>query len=137
MQDAQVNALTSRLPNASTKMFLLQAFFGIGACVAPIISTIYIQHYPTTAYSYYFISFGVAIFTLIALVVVFQGRTDDQVASKSESQNNAQEGQLPVVGGGSGSGAKMKRILGDPKVYLLLCYSFIYVSKHFNLHFLR
>jgi hypothetical protein len=80
-EDALANAMTSRLPSASTKLSLLHAFFGLGATIAPFISTQFVKHV-SKAYRYYTVAAAVAVFTALLLVLVFEGRTDDQVVGR-------------------------------------------------------
>jgi len=79
LQDAQVNALTSRLPNAATKMFLMHAVYGLGATISPLVSTEFVKAVPAKFYTYFAVSVGLALATFLCLVGVFRGRTEDQV----------------------------------------------------------
>ena len=80
LQDAQVNTLASRLPrHASTIMFLLHAMYGLGATVAPLVSTQFVKSMDQHVYYYYCVSLGLAFFTMSALIVVFGLRTEDQI----------------------------------------------------------
>ena len=74
-----MNSLTSRLPNASTKMFLMHAVYGFGATVSPLVSTAFVQHEQDRVYTYFAVSLGLAAITAGLLVVFFRGRTEDQV----------------------------------------------------------
>ncbi|ORY26856.1 major facilitator superfamily domain-containing protein [Naematelia encephala] len=115
LQDAQVNSLTSRLPGASTKMFLMHAVYGLGATVSPLVSTEFVKRVPRI-YLYFTVSLGLAIITLVVLALVFRGRTEDQVV-----------GVRPDVEK-SASGGKMKRILTTPVVHYMAIYICIYVG---------
>lgn len=80
LQDAQVNTLASRLPrHASTIMFLLHAMYGLGATVAPLVSTQFVKSMDQHVYYYYCVSLGLAFFTMSCLIVVFGLRTEDQI----------------------------------------------------------
>ncbi|ORX40812.1 major facilitator superfamily domain-containing protein [Kockovaella imperatae] len=74
---AQVNNITSRLPNASTKMFIVQACFGLGATVSPFISTPFAQHVKR-AYLYFLVAMAVALAGMVIILVTVQGRTEAQ-----------------------------------------------------------
>jgi hypothetical protein len=155
-EDALANAMTSRLPSASTKLSLLHAFFGLGATIAPFISTQFVKHV-SKAYRYYTVAAAVAVFTALLLVLVFEGRTDDQVVGRrvtalssggirsdpsegreqhgheredSASEIKQKEEGYEQEGGGGGTGDKMKRILKLRSVWAVVVYSFIYVSGH-------
>lgn len=80
LQDAQVNTLASRLPrHASTIMFLLHAMYGLGATVAPLVSTQFVKSLDSHVYYYYCVSLGLAFFTMSTLILVFGLRTEDQI----------------------------------------------------------
>jgi fucose permease len=124
----------SRLPNASTRMSLLHAWFGAGATISPFISTLFVKHVPQ-AYRYYLVAAAVAI------VVT---RTADQIV-KMDDNDNGEEG-IPLNPSGQeverevvekkkqqGSGDKMWTILKMPAVYAIVIYMFIYVSRRFCL----
>jgi fucose permease len=98
-QDAQVNSLTSRLPDASTKMFLMHAVYGLGATVSPFVSTAFVQHEPTHVYYYFAVSLALAILTALVLALVFRGRTEDQVVGKrlpDEESSTEVQGGVPM-----------------------------------------
>lgn len=140
-QDAQVNALTTRLPNASTKMFLMHAVYGLGATLAPLVSTQFVKRIPTRFYLYFCVSVGLGLATAMALILVFQGRTDDQVVGRRQpdpvtvnrvnqqelsSVANREKDSIPPDSGGSGK--KMKAIMRMPAMHYMAFYIFIYVS---------
>ena len=191
-QDAQVNNVTSRLPNASTKMFAVQACFGVGGTIAPLISTAFADHVPRRAYLYFFVAMGIALVTLVTMILTIQGRTEEQVigtptrppnialqtATKSEAplgntevrpaeisiadsrpvasapQGTEKEDLSPFrdpappnvtlatdpqIAGESellnqerrkSSGEKMKMILSTRATWMLMMYSFVYVSSY-------
>jgi fucose permease len=126
----------SRLPNASTRMSLLHAWFGAGATISPFISTLFVKHVPK-AYKYYLVAAGVAVVVTITLIVVFEFRTADQIV-KMDSE---EEESIPLNPSGDeqelvvekkkqqGSGDKMWTILKMPSVYAIVLYMFIYVSS--------
>ncbi|XAO21781.1 hypothetical protein I312_100537 [Cryptococcus bacillisporus CA1280] len=140
LQDAQVNSLTSRLPNSSTKMFLMHAWYGFGATVSPFVSTAFVQHVPQRVYIYFAVSLGLAIVTAIALVAVFRLRTDDQIVGKREEtdQDSTDSSEVPAAVNSEGqvsekkpkrdSSSKMKRIMKTPVVHCMAFYMVIYVG---------
>ncbi|KIR36392.1 hypothetical protein I310_00521 [Cryptococcus deuterogattii CA1014] len=140
LQDAQVNSLTSRLPNSSTKMFLMHAWYGFGATISPFVSTAFVQHIPQRVYLYFAVSLGLAIITAIALVAVFHLRTDDQIVGKREEtdQDSTDSSEVPAAVNSEGqvsekkpkhdSSSKMKRIMKTPVVHCMAFYMVIYVG---------
>jgi fucose permease len=129
----------SRLPNASTRMSLLHAWFGAGATISPFISTLFVKHVPQ-AYRYYLVAAAVAIVVTITLVLVFEFRTADQIVKMDDNDNGEEE--IPLNPSGQeverevvekkkqqGSGDKMWTILKMPAVYAIVTYMFIYVSR--------
>ncbi|KAL7424380.1 hypothetical protein Q5752_000062 [Cryptotrichosporon argae] len=82
LQDAQVNALVSRLPRADIIMFLVHAVYGLGATVAPLVSTQFVERIPDRVYLYYAVSLGMALATAALVILVFAGRTEDQVVGR-------------------------------------------------------
>lgn len=127
----------SRLPNASTRMSLLHAWFGAGATVAPFISTLFVKHVPK-AYRYYLVAAGVAIVVAITLIIVFELRTADQIVKMDREEeesiplNPSGEAGLETVVAEKkkqqGSGDKMWEIFKMPSVHAIILYMFIYVS---------
>lgn len=101
-QDAQVNTLTSRLPAASHKVFYVQSCFGLGATIAPFISTAFAQHVPDRAYLYYLVAVGVALGTAVVLVLVFETRTEEQIVGHLDETR-----QLQAEGVSHDSGEKV------------------------------
>lgn len=82
LQDAQVNSMLTRMPNANTLMFLMHAMYGLGATASPLVTTQFVKHVENTVYYYYAVSLGLAAVTCVLLLVVFQLRTDDQVVGR-------------------------------------------------------
>ncbi|BEI86825.1 hypothetical protein CcaverHIS002_0701710 [Cutaneotrichosporon cavernicola] len=76
--DAQVNNITSRLPNAGTKMAFVQACFGLGGTLAPFLSTAFAAHVDKAWY-YYFVAMGVSMIALVVMLVAFDMRTEEQL----------------------------------------------------------
>jgi MFS family permease len=126
-------------------MSLLHAWFGAGATISPFISTLFVKHVPQ-AYRYYLVAAAVALIVAITLVLVFEGRTAEQIV-KMDSEGDGEEeiplnpnpsGEQVVVVGErekkerQGSGDKMWSILKMPAVYAIVTYMFIYVSSFLN-----
>ncbi|KAK6903976.1 hypothetical protein I203_107487 [Kwoniella mangroviensis CBS 8507] len=133
LQDAQVNSLVTRLENSSTKMFLMHAMYGFGATVSPFVSTAFVQHIPNHVYYYFAVSLGLALVTVLALVVVFRGRTDNQVVGKRQlevkvNKDGSTTENEPASKENEGSGGKMKQILKAPVVHYMAFYMLIYVG---------
>jgi MFS family permease len=143
-QDAQVNSITSRLPNANTKMFLLHAFYGLGATISPLVATEFVKREPNRVYLYFAVSLGLGITTVVALLSVFQLRTEDQVVGKREPAARPAETEASndkdVTAASEpldevekeeeeGSGNKLKRIWKTPAVHFMAFYLAIYVSS--------
>ncbi|WVQ76819.1 hypothetical protein IAR50_006493 [Cryptococcus sp. DSM 104548] len=141
LQDAQVNSLTSRLPNAPTKMFLMHAWYGFGATISPFISTAFVQHIPDRVYLYFTVSVALAAVTAAMLLGVFQLRTEDQIVGNRTEEKEEEEKELPPSETAQGteprepvkrqvqdSGSKMKRILKTPVVHCMAFYMVIYVG---------
>lgn len=138
--DAHANSMGSRLPNASMRMSLLHAWFGVGATISPFISTTFVKHVPK-AYRYYLVAAGVAFVVAITLMGVFELRTTDQIIKTQDG--SGEEESIPLNPAGDeepvkeirekkkkqGSGDKMREILRMPSVYAIILYMFIYVSR--------
>ncbi|WVQ84077.1 hypothetical protein IAT38_006222 [Cryptococcus sp. DSM 104549] len=137
----QVNTLASRLPNASTKMFLLHAWYGVGATVSPLVSTAFVKHVPRKVYSYFAVSLGLALATAAGLLLAFGLRTGDQVVGGREEQRVGVEELVlaqPVAEttpnltqekkASQDSGSKMRAIMKNPVVHFLAFYLFVYVG---------
>lgn len=144
--DAHANSMGSRLPNASMRMSLLHAWFGVGATISPFISTTFVKHV-TKAYRYYLVAAAVALVVAVTLVGVFELRTTDQIVDSHDEGEREGEEAIPLVEQGDedgdegpikeikerrkkqGSGDKMREILRMPSVYAIVIYMFIYVSQ--------
>ena len=75
-------------------MFYVQSCFGLGATIAPFISTAFAQHVPDRAYLYYLVSMGVALVTTLVLVLVFEVRTEEQIVGNMEENTTVESGQV-------------------------------------------
>ncbi|WVQ81603.1 hypothetical protein IAT38_003727 [Cryptococcus sp. DSM 104549] len=131
LQDAQVNSLTSRLPGAATKMFLMHAFYGFGATVSPLVSTAFVQNIPDTVYYYFAVSLGLALIIAVALLCTFRLRTEDQIVGKrgqEEREGEEGEAEAEMTQEKSDSGDKVKRMMRTPVVHFMAFYMVIYVG---------
>nr|VWO96590.1 Major facilitator superfamily transporter [Ganoderma boninense] len=76
LQDAGANGFVASLKdNATTKMGILHAIYGVGALVSPLIATQFAQLHQWSFH--YLTSLGVALANTIALIVVFRFKTQD------------------------------------------------------------
>lgn len=98
-QDAQVNSIASRMPNNTVVMFMAHAIYGLGATVSPFVSTAFLQQAPEVFYYFFIVSLGLGLTTMITLVLVFQGRTEDQVVGKARWVGGRQIGLEETEGG--------------------------------------
>jgi hypothetical protein len=80
-------------------MFLLHAVYGFGATVSPFVSTAFVQHDPDHVYFYFAVSLVLAVVTLGTLVLVFRGRTEDQVVGKRLPDDDvlSADGGVPMI----------------------------------------
>jgi MFS family permease len=65
-------------------MFLVQACFGVGATIAPFISTAFAQRVPNRSYLYFLVAMGVGILCFVLMISVFELRTEDQIVGRKE-----------------------------------------------------
>ena len=133
-------------------MFLMHAFYGLGATISPLISTEFVKKVPRRVYLYFCVSLGLALVIFGTVVIVFRGRTEDQVVGRRladvpmrvegekelievpEREGHIAEGgqsgeQEGVEGHGSGSGGKVKAIMTTPSVHYMAFYLVIYVRR--------
>ncbi|PIL23359.1 MFS general substrate transporter [Ganoderma sinense ZZ0214-1] len=76
LQDAGANGFVASIKdNATTKMGILHAVYGVGALVSPLIATQFAQLHQWSFH--YLTSLGVALANTIALIVVFRFKTQD------------------------------------------------------------
>lgn len=67
-------------------MFVVQAFFGLGGTVSPLVSTSFARAYPERAYLFFIISAFTAAGTAGIMLWIFQARTEEQVVGKPEPE---------------------------------------------------
>jgi hypothetical protein len=124
-------------------MFLMHAVYGFGATVSPLIATEFAKKVASRIYLYFTASLGLALCCAAALILVFRGRTEDQVVGKREEEFEnvpetervgafveEKERDLPEqrVKKPQGSGGKMKSIMATPAVHYMAFYIAIYVG---------
>jgi len=71
-------------------MFYVQSCFGLGATIAPFISTAFAQHVTERAYLYYIVAMAVALITAVVLVLVFELRTEEQVVGNADKAQRSE-----------------------------------------------
>jgi MFS family permease len=86
LQDAQVNNLCSRLPDAGNKMMFVQACFGLGGTLAPLAATAFAEHVEKEAYRYFFVAMGVAFIALLFMILAFDGCTEEQIENWRQAE---------------------------------------------------
>ncbi|KAJ7288976.1 major facilitator superfamily domain-containing protein [Mycena rebaudengoi] len=100
IQDAQGNGyVASFSDNSGVKMGLLQASYGVGALVAPLVSTQFAQlrHWSF----HYLISVGISTLNTVFLIVVFRGKTQDecmaQIGQAQREKGTSEESHLRQI----------------------------------------
>ncbi|KAK7438384.1 hypothetical protein VKT23_017996 [Stygiomarasmius scandens] len=91
MQDAQSNGyIASVKRNGATKMGVLHAAYGVGALLAPLVSTQFSKN-PSFWSLFYTVSTGIAIFNLICLLAVFRLKGKEQcLVEEGERRNHVE-----------------------------------------------
>jgi fucose permease len=128
LQDAQANTVLARLPNADIKVSLAHAVYGLGATVAPLVSTQFVIRV-SRFYLYYTTSIGIAAGTCILLLLVFRGRTEDEVCGVRPREADYEQRVAQGKEGERGSAGKMGRLLKIPAVHYMAFYLLIYVGS--------
>ncbi|KAF8680208.1 tetracycline resistance protein [Rhizoctonia solani] len=114
LQNAQSNTFIAQLPNnASTKMGLLHASYGMGAFIAPLIATQFAQ-LPRWSF-YYMTSLGVALLNALSLFSAFKLRRLHGVNEPNLSASQSEE-------------SKYKGILSSRAVQLIALFIWVYVG---------
>ncbi|KAL1740986.1 major facilitator superfamily domain-containing protein [Schizophyllum fasciatum] len=118
IQDAQANGYVASLANNSeAKMGMLHAAYGLGAFVAPLVSTQFSQ---LSRWSFhYLVSLGIAVISVVVQIMVFRFRSHDECLM--------QIGQLPQEKGTS-TDNNFKQIFRQKNVHILAVFSLIYVG---------
>ncbi|KAJ7165532.1 major facilitator superfamily domain-containing protein [Mycena crocata] len=118
IQDAQANGYVAGIAeNSETKMGFVQAAYGAGALVAPLVSTQFaqLQHWSF----HYLVSLGVTGLNTAFLAVVFRARTQDECLAR-----------IGQVGGETGTSERshFRQIISIKAVHLLALFLFVYVG---------
>ncbi|PFH48669.1 hypothetical protein AMATHDRAFT_64867 [Amanita thiersii Skay4041] len=124
LQDAQGNGYVAALKD-HTKMGVLHAVYGLGAMVAPLISTQFAQLYHWSFY--YFTSFGISIINTIFLFLVFRLEPQDVCLAKC--------GYATVEKGENETGTTngIKEIMKTKAVHLVAVFILVYVGVEVTL----
>ncbi|CUA73969.1 hypothetical protein RSOLAG22IIIB_01490 [Rhizoctonia solani] len=117
LQNAQANSFIAQLPNnASTKMGLLHASYGIGAFIAPLIATQFAQ-LPRWSF-HYLCSLGVALLNAFLLLFIFKLRQLHEITGAPESHTTGHQSE----------GNKYKDIFSSRVVQLIALFIWVYVG---------
>ncbi|KAF7349975.1 MFS domain-containing protein [Mycena venus] len=118
IQDAQANGYVVSLADKSeTKMGFVQAAYGAGALVAPLVSTQFaqLQHWSF----HYIVSLGVTILNTVFLGVVFRAKTQDEcLAQIGQETGEKRESEA----------CQFRQIISIKAVHLLALFLFVYVG---------
>ncbi|KAJ7826866.1 major facilitator superfamily domain-containing protein [Mycena olivaceomarginata] len=118
IQDAQANGYVASLKtNSETKMGYVQAAYGAGALVSPLVATQFAQlrHWSF----HYLISLGVAVLNIIFLSVVFRAKTQDECLAQI-GQEAGEKGECEE--------SHFRQILSIKAVHLLALFLLVYVG---------
>ncbi|KAI0763030.1 MFS general substrate transporter [Trametes elegans] len=125
LQDAGANGYVASLKeNASTKMGILHAIYGVGALASPLVATQFSQ---LSRWSFhYLVSLGIALFNAVILVAVFRFKNQDTCL--------AEIGQAPTHDSdGDNDNNKYKQIFGLRVLHLMAFFILIYVGVEVTL----
>ena len=114
-------AFIMKLPERQNlKMCLFQAFYGVGALVAPLIATQFTS-FPSKWRFHYLTSLGLATTSLILIALVFRGRPEHDLLPSGDS------GEVTAVSNAE-SWKKMNQIMKVKAIHMLALWAFIYVG---------
>ncbi|KAL1705225.1 major facilitator superfamily domain-containing protein [Schizophyllum commune] len=118
IQDAQANGYVASLANNSeAKMGMLHAAYGLGAFVAPLVSTQFSQ---MNRWSFHYLtSLGLAVASVVLQIAVFRFRSHDECLTRI--------GQQPQEKSTS-TDNNFKQIFRQKNVHILAVFSLIYVG---------
>ena len=139
-----MNNMASRLPSITSAVFQVQACFGLGATIAPFLSTLVVERFAGRPHLFFLVAMGVSCVNALILLVTFKGRTENQVLGVSqkgeqEPSRNVEadighlaseaDALLPRKSKGKSaeSSKKMKRIFVSRAVWAILGWDFFYV----------
>ncbi|KAI0676395.1 MFS general substrate transporter [Trametes maxima] len=125
LQDAGANGFVASLKeNASTKMGILHAIYGVGALSSPLVATQFAQ---LNRWSFhYLVSLGVALSNTLLLIAVFRFKDQDTCL--------AEIGQAPTHDGeGNNDSSKYKQMFTLRSLHLMAFFILIYVGVEVTL----
>ena len=92
LQDAQYNTYLARLPNASTKLGIVHATYGVGALLSPIAATLLMQsHIPVPPPLFYFTNLAWCAASMTALLTGFGFSSKSSPDSETQFQPAEQQ----------------------------------------------
>ncbi|KAJ7478671.1 major facilitator superfamily domain-containing protein [Mycena galericulata] len=118
IQDAQANGYVASIAEDSeTKMGYVQAAYGAGALVAPLVSTQFaqLQHWSF----HYLVSLGITALNTIFLALVFRAKTQDDCLARIGQATGEK---------GSSEESHLRQIISIKAVHLLALFLFVYVG---------
>ncbi|KAJ7189055.1 major facilitator superfamily domain-containing protein [Mycena filopes] len=123
IQDAQANGYVASLANNSdAKMGYVQAAYGAGALVAPLVSTQFAQ-LPHWSF-HYLISVGLMALNTLLLGLVFRGKSQDECLSQIGQQATAESSNVQ----GDEERSHFRQIISLKAVHILALFLFVYVG---------
>ncbi|KAI0350646.1 MFS general substrate transporter [Trametes cingulata] len=127
LQDAGANGYVASLKeNASAKMGILHAIYGVGAFSAPLVATQFAQ---LSRWSFHFlVSLGIAISNTILLIAVFRFKDQDTCLTEIGQTPSVHEEETD-----NRSGNKYKQIFKLRALHLLAFFVLIYVGVEVTL----
>ncbi|EJC98907.1 MFS general substrate transporter [Fomitiporia mediterranea MF3/22] len=118
LQNANATVFVINLRNSSAKIGILQAAYGLGALVSPLVATKF-SSMPHWSY-HYFVSLGGSVINLIALCLVFRFQHMDVVLRKA--------GQIVVDHGSASRRGLYGQVFRLKVVHLLAFFALVYVG---------
>ncbi|KAJ7058154.1 major facilitator superfamily domain-containing protein [Mycena amicta] len=144
IQDAQANGYVASIASnreTGIKMGVVQAAYGAGALVAPLVSTQFAQprFQPRNRWAFhYLVSLGMTVLNTLLLAAVFRGRKQNdclaligQVASENEEEEvKAANSEVVVVSSTEHAQERshLRQIISLKSVHLLALYLLVYVG---------
>jgi MFS family permease len=84
LQDAQVNSLLTRLPNATSRMSIAHAVYGLGALVSPVIATQFAKPDVKNWHFHYLCSVGLMSLNSLLLTYTFRGLHESELFARQQ-----------------------------------------------------
>lgn len=153
LQDANANALITRLPSSSRKMSLMHATYGFGAFITPLIGTQFAKEGMKGRWEgFYLCSVGVAAVDVGLLWGVFRGKREERLFEEQGyepderdgyvlAEQDEQEDRDRLLDGEGGrttqkdsptqsleAKGKLLKILSSPFVHVVALFTWIYVG---------